>query len=134
MMASLRRRLIDQFQASEAPTFVTTGSRITGDIEVNGPLVVCGTVRGDGRVGGVLRMAVTAEWEGEVHAKAAIIAGKLRGKLVVEEKLEVAASAVIHADVVAHSIAIAKGAVIDGSVTITSDQRLTEYQEKRSAR
>jgi cytoskeletal protein CcmA (bactofilin family) len=134
MIATLKRRLMDQLQAGEAPTFVTVGSRVTGDIEAAGPLVVCGSVRGDGRVGGVLRMAVTAEWEGEVHARAAIIAGKLTGRLVVEEKLELGASAVIRADVVAHSIAIAKGAVIDGTVTITSGQRRIEFQEKRNPR
>jgi cytoskeletal protein CcmA (bactofilin family) len=133
MIAALKRRLMDQLQASQAPTFVTAGSRVTGDIEAAGPLVVCGTVRGDGRVAGVLRMAVTAAWEGEVHAQAAIIAGKLSGKLVVEQKLEVAATAVIRADVVAHTIAIAKGAVIDGTVTITSEQRLTEFEERRRA-
>jgi len=42
---------------------------------------MCGIVRGDGRVGGALRMAVTAEWHGEIHALAAVIAGKISGKL-----------------------------------------------------
>ena len=49
-------------------------------------------------------------------------------------KLEVAGSAVIRADVVAHSIAMAKGAVIDGTVTITSGAAPgREFQEKRTA-
>jgi cytoskeletal protein CcmA (bactofilin family) len=131
MIAALKRRLMDQLQAGEAPTFVTLGTRVTGDVEAAGPLVVCGTVRGDGRVGGVLRLAVTAEWQGEVRARAAIIAGKLVGRLVVAEKLEVAASAIIKGNVVAHSIAIAKGAVIDGTVTLTGGQPLVEFAEKR---
>jgi cytoskeletal protein CcmA (bactofilin family) len=45
--------------------------------------------------------------------------------------LEIAATAVIQADIVAHSIAIAKGAVIDGEVTVTSGQPVVEFQEKR---
>ena len=131
MIESLKRRLVDQ--VGESPTFVAEGSQLTGDLETPGPLVVSGTVRGDGRVGGALHMAVTARWEGEIHARAAVIAGKVIGKLVVAEKLEVGTSAVIHADVVARSIAVAKGAIIDGAVTVTSGQPIVQFEEKRGA-
>ncbi|MBS0379370.1 MAG: polymer-forming cytoskeletal protein [Proteobacteria bacterium] len=101
-------------------------------METPGPLVVCGTVRGDGRITGTLRMSVTAQWEGEIHAEAAVIAGRITGRLVVEGKLEIGATAVIRADIVARSIAIAKGAVIDGAVTVTSGQPVVQFEEKRS--
>jgi cytoskeletal protein CcmA (bactofilin family) len=129
MSETFKRRLLDQIGAS--PTFVAEGSRVTGDVETAGPLVVCGSIRGDGRVGGALHMAVTAQWEGEIHARAAVIAGRISGRLVVEEKLEVGASAVIRADLVARSIAIAKGAVIDGTVTVTSGQAVVQFEDKR---
>jgi cytoskeletal protein CcmA (bactofilin family) len=132
MNQTLKRRLIDQ--VGDSPTFIAEGSRLTGDLETSGPLVMCGAVRGDGRVGGALSMAVTAEWQGEIHAAAAVIAGKISGKLVVEDKLEVGATAVIHADVVARSIAVAKGAIIDGAVTVTSGQPVVQFEEKRGAR
>jgi cytoskeletal protein CcmA (bactofilin family) len=132
MSETFKSRLLDQIGAS--PTFVAEGCRVTGDVEAAGPLVVCGTIRGDGRVGGALHMAVTAEWEGEIHARAAVIAGKISGRLVVAEKLEVGATAVIRADIVARSIAIAKGAVIDGTVTVTSGQPVMQFEEKRGAR
>jgi cytoskeletal protein CcmA (bactofilin family) len=132
MIETLRRRLIDQI--GTAPTFVAEGSRLTGDLEAAGPLVVCGTIRGDGRVGGALHMAVTAQWEGEIHARAAVIAGKITGKLVIEEKLEIGSSAVLRADIVARSIAVAKGAVIEGTVTVTSGQPVVQFEEKRGAR
>jgi len=132
MARTLKRRLIDQI--GDAPTFVSEGSRLTGDLETPGPLIVCGSVRGDGRVGGALRMAVTAQWEGEIHARAAVVAGKITGKLVVEDKLEVASTAVLHADIVARSIAVARGAIIDGSVTVTSGQPIVEFEEKRGVR
>ena len=124
-----KRRLIDQLGVS--PTFVADGVRFTGDVETTGPLVVCGTIRGDGRVGGALSMAATSTWEGEIHAEAAIVAGRITGKLVIEHKLEVGATAVIRADIVAGSIAVAKGAVIDGEVTITSGQPIVRFEEKR---
>ena len=78
-------------------------------------------------------MAVTAEWHGEIHAQAAVIAGRITGKLVVTDKLEIGATAVIRADIVARSIAIARGAVINGTVTVTSGQPVMEFEEKRAA-
>ena len=124
-----RRRMLDQL--GDSPTFVAPGSRVAGDLETFGPLVVCGSVRGDGRVGGALSMAAGSEWHGEVHAQAAVIAGRLTGRLVVEEKLEVGATAVIQADVVARTIAIARGAVIEGAVTVTSGQPVLRFEERR---
>ncbi len=127
-----KRRLIDQI--GDSPTFVAEGSRLTGDVETAGPLVICGAIRGDGRIAGALRMAATAEWQGEIHALAAVIAGRISGKLVIEDKLEIGATAVIRADIVAGSIAIAKGAVIDGTVSVTSGEPVIEFEEKRAAR
>lgn len=124
-----RRRMLDQL--GDSPTFVAPGSRIAGDLETLGPLVVCGSVRGDGRVGGALSMSAGSEWHGEVHAQAAVIAGRLTGRLVVEEKLEVGATAVIQADVVARTIAIARGAVIEGAITVTSGQPVLRFEERR---
>ncbi|HUO18792.1 MAG TPA: polymer-forming cytoskeletal protein [Steroidobacteraceae bacterium] len=126
-----RRRMLDQL--GDSPTFVAPGSRISGDLETLGPLVVCGTVRGDGRIGGALSMAANSEWHGEVHARAAVIAGHLTGRLVVDEKLEVGATAVIQAEVIARTIAIARGAVIEGAITVTSGQPVVRFDEKRSA-
>jgi cytoskeletal protein CcmA (bactofilin family) len=129
MSEAPKRRLVDQLGVS--PTFVAEGCRFTGDIETSGPLVVCGAIRGDGRVGGALSMAAKAQWDGEIHAQAAVVAGRISGKLVIEEKLEVGATAVIRADIVARSIAVAKGAVIDGEVTITSGQPIIRFEERR---
>jgi len=124
-----KRRLLDQL--GNSPTFVAEGCQLTGDIQTSGPLVVCGGVRGDGHVAGTLSMAAKAHWEGEIHAQSAVIAGRVAGKLVVEEKLELGATAVIQADIIARSIAIAKGAVVDGSVTVTSGQPIVRFEEKR---
>jgi len=130
MSETPKRRLIDQIGTS--PTFVAEGCRLTGDLETPGALVVCGTIRGDGKVTGMLSMAAKSHWEGEIHAQAAIIAGSVTGKLVVEEKIEIGATAVIRADVVAKSIAIAKGAVIEGDVTLTSGQPIVRFEEQRT--
>lgn len=131
MTETPKRRLLDFLGGS--PTFVAEGCRITGDVETPGPLVVCGTIRGDGHVRGALSMAARSEWEGEVRAEQGVIAGKITGKLSVAGKLEIGATAVIRARVSARSIAIAKGAVIDGELIVTSGQPIVSFEEKRHA-
>ncbi len=126
-----KRRLLDFLGGS--PTFVAEGCRITGDVETPGPLVVCGAIRGDGHVRGALSMAARSEWEGEVRAETGVIAGKITGKLSVTGKLEIGATAIIRARVSARSIAIAKGAVIDGELIVTSGQPIVSFEEKRRA-
>jgi len=130
MSETPKRRLIDQIGTS--PTFVAEGCRLTGDLETPGALVVCGTIHGDGKVAGMLSMAAKSHWEGEVHAQAAVIAGHVIGKLVIEGKIEIGATAVIRASVLARSIAIAKGAVIEGDVTVTSGQPVVQFDERRN--
>jgi cytoskeletal protein CcmA (bactofilin family) len=132
MSEAPRRRLLDEI--GKSPTFVADGCVLTGDLETHGPLVVCGSVRGDGNIGGALRMSAQSSWTGEVRAQHGIIAGTVTGRLVIAEKLEIGATAVIRADVVARSIAVAKGAVIEGQVTITSGEPVVEFEEKRTVR
>jgi len=127
-----KRRLLDTLGGS--PTFVADGCRVTGDLEAPGPLVVCGTIQGDGNVAGTLNMAAQAEWHGRVRAQRAVIAGKIYGTLSVEDRLEIGSTAIVHARVSARTIAIAKGAVIDGEVTVTSGQPVISFQEKREPR
>lgn len=114
-----------------APTFIAAGCHVTGDVETTGAAVVCGSVRGDGKIGGTLSMARDSAWEGEVHARHAVIAGAITGKLIVAEKLEIGSSAVLRADVVARSIAIAKGAVVEGVLEVTSGKPIVNFEEKR---
>jgi cytoskeletal protein CcmA (bactofilin family) len=92
---------------------------------------MCGTVRGDGHVRGALSLSAKAEWQGEIRAERGVIAGRITGILTVEDKLEIGATAVIRARVTARVIAIAKGAVIDGELIVTSGQPVTSFEEKR---
>jgi cytoskeletal protein CcmA (bactofilin family) len=131
MSETPKRRLLDKI--SDAPTFIAHGCRVSGDIETAGAVILCGAVRGDGKIGGALSMAAESAWEGEVHASHAVIAGRITGKLIVAEKLEIGSTAVLRADVVARSIAIAKGAVVEGAVEVTSGQPVVKFEEKRGA-
>jgi cytoskeletal protein CcmA (bactofilin family) len=133
MFGKPKRRLLDHIgpHSDSGPTYVAAGCRLTGDFEAPGALVMCGHVRGDGDVKGALNMPAGARWDGEVHAHSGVIAGTITGAIRVDAKLEFRATAVIRGHVTARSIAIAKGAVIEGEVTVTSGEPIVNFEEKR---
>jgi len=126
-----KRRLSDRLGMS--PTVISESSSIVGDVVTQGPLMVSGHVRGNGRIGGTLSMSKSAQWDGDITARQAVLAGKVTGKIVIEDKLEVSASAVIDGEIIAKVLAIANGARIEGAVTVTSGKAIVKFDEKRSS-
>jgi cytoskeletal protein CcmA (bactofilin family) len=125
-----RRRLLDRIGGT--PSLLASGTRLVGDIQTPGALMLGGTVQGDGQVDGELSISAGAHWLGEVHATSAVVAGQVTGAIIVSERIEIAASAVIRGRISARSIAMARGATIDGDVTVTSGEAIVEFDEKRA--
>jgi len=124
-----KRRFFDLHSA--APTVIGAGSVIVGDVRGEGEYVVSGEVHGDGELGGGLNLAAGGVWNGHIQALEAIIAGKITGGLAVKGKLEIGYTAVIRGSVSARTIAIAKGAIVDGDIVVTSGMPMQEFEEKR---
>jgi cytoskeletal protein CcmA (bactofilin family) len=139
-MSEPKRRFLERVAlptallASPTPTVIGADTVIVGNIRGKGYFVVSGEVHGDGDLDGALHLAVTAHWHGTVHADHAIIAGKITGGLIVKDKLEIGYTAVIRGRVSARTIAIAKGAIVDGQIEVTSDTPVVEFEEKREER
>jgi cytoskeletal protein CcmA (bactofilin family) len=127
-----KRRLSDRLGMS-SPTVIAENTTIVGDIETRGPLMVSGHVQGNGRIGGTLSVGKSAYWQGDISARTAVLAGKVVGKIVVEDKLEISSSAVIEGEIVAKILAIANGARISGDVTVTSGAAIIKFEEKRAS-
>lgn len=132
MADELKRRISDRVNGS--PTILAESVTFTGDLVVPGALVLSGSVRGDGQIGGTLSIARGARWEGQVRAKTAVVAGELIGSLDVAERLEVGSAAVIRGKVSARTLAIARGAVIEGDILVTSGDPIVQFEEKRESR
>jgi cytoskeletal protein CcmA (bactofilin family) len=130
-MSEQKRRFFDLHAA--APTVISAGSVILGDVRGDGDYVVSGEVRGDGELGGGLNLAVTGVWIGYIRAQQAVVAGQITGGLAVEGKLEIGHTAVIRGSVSAGSIAIAKGAIVDGDIEVTSGASPQEFEERRKS-
>jgi cytoskeletal protein CcmA (bactofilin family) len=124
-----KRRVLDDVTGS--PTLLGEHSEFVGNVTSSGAFVLCGHLKGDGRIDGTLNLAVSGHWEGRVQASQAVIAGRITGDLIVDEKLEIGHTAVIRGSVSARTIAIAKGAKVDGDITVTSGAPIMRFEERR---
>jgi cytoskeletal protein CcmA (bactofilin family) len=123
------RRLQDR--GSGPPTIIGVGVSFRGDVIAPGSILLSGTVRGDGDIGGSLQIARDAHWEGQVRTGSAVIAGQLTGSIECAGPLEVGSSAVIKGSVTAKTLAVANGAVIEGEIQVTSGAKVVQFDEKR---
>ncbi len=105
-----------------------------GNIRGAGQFVVSGEVHGDGELDGALNLSAIGCWHGNIQAQQAIVAGKIMGGLSVKDKLEIGYTAVIRGKVSARTVAIAKGAIVDGEIEVTSDTPVVQFEEKREAK
>jgi cytoskeletal protein CcmA (bactofilin family) len=138
-MSEQKRRFLERalhaslgtLQPSATATFIGAESVFVGNIRGRGLFVVSGSVDGDGELDGGLILSITGSWHGNIHSDQAIIAGKVIGNLNVRDKLEIGHTAVIRGKVSARIIAIAKGAIVDGEIEVTSGTPIVQYEEKR---
>src|ERR1700749_1691042 len=128
-MTQQKRRFLDSSAAS--PTFIGANSVFVGDIRGTGQFVVSGEVHGDGDLNGGINLSATGSEHGQVRRKQAIVAGTILVGLIVQEKLEIGYTAVIRGKVSARTVAIAKGAIVDGEIEVTSNAPVVEFEEKR---
>ena len=125
------RRLTDS--AQDSTTFIGEGTRFTGEITGQGNFVIFGHVDGDCVVDGSLTVAVEGQWKGTINADNIIIAGQVDGDVNAKSQVEVAASAKVKGKLSGTSIAVAEGAVIDGSINVTGPTEVLSFSEKRQA-
>lgn len=131
-MSEQKRRFLERaLQTSATPTLIGAESVFVGNIRGIGLFVVSGEVHGDGELEGVLNLSVVGRWHGNIQAHQAIVAGKIVGELNVKDHLEIGYTAVIRGRVSARTIAIAKGAIVDGQIEITSGTPIVQFEEKR---
>ena len=89
---------------------------IKGDLSGGDPVDIAGVLEGHSSVTGLYRVRQGARVVGNVTATSIVIEGELSGEKLVGEKVEIGASARVHANVRARLVAIAEGAFFDGQV------------------
>ena len=104
-------------------TVIGKGIKIKGEITGSAPIEVLGELEGTAGTEGVLRVREGGVVEGEVAAREVHIDGKLEGQITAEERIVLNGSSQVQGDLVTKKLAIADGAVFEGSVKMPNSGR-----------
>lgn len=126
-----KRRLLDR--TGNTPSLIGVGSRIEGELNCPGDLAVAGMVVGNGEISALFTLADTGTWQGQFTCDNAVIAGKVKGDIVVRNNLEIRSSARIEGRIAAQHVAIAQGAVVEGELKVLSGEPVQHFAERREA-
>ncbi len=99
-------------------TMIGEGTMFEGTIVVPHSIRIDGTVKGNIETSEVLTVGATGVIEADVKAKSAIIGGKIQGKVIVEDRIELEQNAVLIGDVRTRDIVINEGAVFHGNCSM----------------
>ncbi|MEX0975570.1 MAG: polymer-forming cytoskeletal protein [Woeseia sp.] len=127
----LKRRLRDR--TSGPATLISEGCKITGTLSGSGDFMISGEVEGDCDLSGSVSITRQGIWKGKLKARSVIIAGTVDGDIEANGRVEIGNTARITGTVSGEAIAVAEGAVVEGSMKTTGRAAPIEFIEKRGS-
>jgi len=114
----------------ELNTIIGKGSVIEGTISIKSSIRVDGKIKGDISSTGTVTVGGDGEIEGTVTAANAIIGGRVRGKMVVKNKIILEKNSVLIGDLKTQKLNINEGAVFDGNCIMDDKSAVEKRPEK----
>lgn len=126
-------RISESFSDPASKSIILGITRIRGGISGPGDLELDGELIGDVSIIGLLVIGETGSVQGKVTAGNMVLAGQVRGKVAVRERIEIRSSARVEGNIVCQKIAIAEGAFLNGEVHTHKGKPLAPeyFTEKR---
>lgn len=98
--------------------FIGKGTVIEGNVKTESSLRIDGKIKGSLQCKNTLTVGESGVIEGDVEANNAIVGGRIKGKVIVQEKLVLEAKASLHGELKAKKLIIDEGAIFDGTSTM----------------
>ena len=95
--------------------------------------MINGEVDGQCDIEGSVTLAKDGFWRGTIKADSVIVIGTVEGEIQASGGVEIGETARISGSVSGESIAVAEGAVVEGSMQTTGQDQPTAFVEKRHA-
>jgi cytoskeletal protein CcmA (bactofilin family) len=102
-------------------TIIAKGTKITGNIDMQGSLRIDGYIKGQLNSSETLTIGTNGVVEGEVRVKEAIIGGKVIGNLMANQKVELESNASILGDVKTRIFVIKEGGIFHGNCSMKAE-------------
>lgn len=104
--------------ADRTRSVIPAGMTIRGKIEGSEELTVAGTVDGEIRLRGTLRVLESGHLRGQVTVWQASICGRTEGTLMASEKAEILSTAHIDGEIRARRLTMVEGALVNGKIVV----------------
>jgi len=105
---------------------------IRGAVSASGGILVYGSVFGDIRTDGLVRLSHGSYVKGIIHAKDACVGGILDGDLVVERKVELGSKSILTGNLIAKILVIEEGAKFEGICRMTKETNFIAKADHQS--
>ena len=124
-----RRRTLDH--VGDFTTMLGPDSVYMGVFQGKDNHIIYGEVQGECDLEGILVLGEGSRWKGNIRAANIVIAGRVEGDIQATNKLELAKTAYVRGKITSPVVAIARGAVHEGSIRMTRQTQITRYVERR---
>lgn len=138
MLTRLYKRLAPRRRSADRVNTYTTqigaGFLFVGAAQGSGHWLVQGEVVSDMDIQGSVVLSAGAYWQGDLTADFIQIAGKVQGNVIARSKIDMAPTAVVSGDLASPVIAIAEGAIYEGTISRRRKTQVTRYNERRDSK
>lgn len=126
-----RRRTLDRIE--NFTTMLGPDSVYTGVFQGKDNHIIYGEVQGECDIEGILVLGEGSRWKGNIRAASVVIAGRVEGDIEATQKLELARTGYVYGKITSPVVAIARGAVHEGSIRMAKQTQITRFVERREA-
>lgn len=130
-LGNKNRRTLDRVE--DFATMLGPQSKYQGVFQGKDNYIIYGEVQGECDIDGILVLGEGSRWMGNIRAKSVVIAGNVEGDIHATSKVELARTAFVRGKITSPVVAIARGAVHDGSIRMAKQTQITHYHERREA-
>jgi len=126
-----RRRTLDHIE--DFTSMLGPESVYTGVFQGKDNHIIYGQVQGECDIEGILVLGEGSRWKGNIRAGSVVIAGRVEGDIQAVTKLELARTAYVRGKITSPVVAIARGAVHEGSIRMAKQTQITRFVDRREA-
>lgn len=103
-------------------TIIAEGVKVEGDFTSNGNVSIEGHVTGNVAAGGDIYIGESAVIDADVTARNAVVAGRVKGNVRIDDKIELTQSSYLEGDLETYVLSIAPGAQVNGRIVMPNNK------------
>ena len=127
-----REKKVGASSPEQVISIIGPGMKITGDCETDGAVRVEGTVQGNIRAGKAVVVGKDGLVEGDVFTQDAVVAGRVKGSIRAESRLEIQSSSRLEGEISAGRMQVEEGSFLNGTVKIGKGAAETPMPQRSS--